>query len=366
MEFSLNLPINSVSFGQVSVAILREIKSRGLAPALIPIGQIDLSTHIQDSSFDNWLKACLDKGLSPISRDQPLIKLWHLNGSENTMSDNQILISFYELDSPTSTELNVVSKNKKVLFTSEYTCSVFRNSGAKNIGYIPLGFDSYNFKKRKREYFRDGRITFNIVGKFEKRKHHAKILSSWAKRFGDNAKYSLQCSIYNHFLRPDHNIALVTDALMGKRYFNINFWGFIPHNELYNDFLNSGDIVIGMSGGEGWGLPEFQSVALGKHAVILDCNGYRSWSNSENSVLVNTNGKIPAYDGIFFQPNSPFNQGNIFDFNEEEFINACENAIKKAEERRENEAGTKLQKDFTYSKVVDALLEEVKSCHTAP
>jgi len=46
-----------------------------------------------------------------------------------------------------------------------------------------------------------------------------------------------------------------------------------------------------MSGGEGWGLPEFQSVALGKHGVILNSSGYQDWANEKNTVMVQPNGK---------------------------------------------------------------------------
>ena len=43
-DFSLELPVNSVSFGQVSVALLREFHARGLQPCLFPIGDnIDLN-----------------------------------------------------------------------------------------------------------------------------------------------------------------------------------------------------------------------------------------------------------------------------------------------------------------------------------
>ena len=94
----------------------------------------------------------------------------------------------------------------------------------------------------------------------------------------------------------------------------------MPNNELYNDFLNSADVILGMSGGEGWALPEFQSVAMGKHAVILNASAYKEWANEKNSVLVNPSGKIPVYDGMFFQEGAPYNQGNIYDFNEDEFI----------------------------------------------
>ena len=70
-------------------------------------------------------------------------------------------------------------------------------------------------------------------------------------------------------------------------------------NEMYNDFLNSSDVVLGMSGGEGWGLPEFQSACLGKHAVLLNASAYKDWANEENAVLVEPSGNA-MYDGVFF------------------------------------------------------------------
>ena len=45
-DFSLHLPINSVSFGQVSVALLREFHARGLQPSIFPISdQYDLAAQ---------------------------------------------------------------------------------------------------------------------------------------------------------------------------------------------------------------------------------------------------------------------------------------------------------------------------------
>ena len=128
-------------------------------------------------------------------------------------------------------------------------------------------------------------------------------------------------------------------------------------NVLYNDFLNSGNIIIGMSGAEGWGLPEFQSVALGKHAVILNATAYKEWATPENSVLVEPNGKTEAYDGVFFKKGGDFNQGNIYTFDEDDFIEGCEKAIERFKESPVNTAGLELQSKFTYSKTVDALEE---------
>ena len=136
---------------------------------------------------------------------------------------------------------------------------------------------------------------------------------------------------------------------------------FLPLNSLYNDFLNSGDIVIGMSGGEGWGLPEFHSVALGKHSVILNASSYKDWANEKNSTLVYPCGKWPSEDGVFFKKGAIANQGNIYTFSEEEFIEACDQAIEKVEKNRVNEEGKKLRKQFTYTKTCDKILEILQS-----
>ena len=64
MDFSLNLPLNSVSFGQVSTAILREIHKKGLEPCIFPIGNgVDLSTQNEDKDFVSWVNSGVAKAL---------------------------------------------------------------------------------------------------------------------------------------------------------------------------------------------------------------------------------------------------------------------------------------------------------------
>ena len=126
-------------------------------------------------------------------------------------------------------------------------------------------------------------------------------------------------------------------------------------NSLYNEFLNSADIILGMSGAEGFGLPEFQSIALGKHAVLLKAHAYKDWATDDMVTWVEPVGKIPAYDGMFFQKGQPFNQGNIFDFNEDEFIAACETVVKKVENSRKNPAGLTLQSIYSKERCVTGI-----------
>ena len=361
MSLALNLPVNSVSFGQISTLILREFFVSKTSVDIVPIGNPDLSTQADlNKEFTEWLQQSINSSLEKIDRKNKIFKLWHLNGSLESYSNEQTLLSFYELDQPTKVEINTVRNNSKVLFSSKETVEIFKKLGCKNVEYIPLAFDKYNFNRIDKSYFTDDRIVFNLVGKLEKRKHHLKLIDLWAKKFGNNKKYALQCCIFNPFMKPEDQNNLISQSLQGINYFNINFLPFMGQNKIYNDFLNSGNIILGMSGGEGWGLPEFHSVAMGKHAVVMNAHGYKSWANEDNCTLVEPNSKIEAYDGIFFHKGAPYNQGNIYDFDGSDFISACEVAIKKTESQKLNEPGLALQKDFSSEKFLQNILTHLK------
>jgi hypothetical protein len=359
-DFALHLPINSVSFGQVSIALLREFFKKGYKPCIFPIGQPDASAQKVEQEFANWLNECLNKSITSHSRKVPVFKLWHLDGSLESFSERQVLFSFYELDSPTSAEINIVRNNTKVIFSNTGTVNTFQAFGATNVAAVPLGFDKANFFVKDKKYYHDDRIIFNLLGKFEKRKHHAKVIKAWARKFGNNPKYFLNAAIYNPFFKPEDNANIFNSLLEGRKFFNVNFVSYMAQNDLYNDFINQGNIVIAMSGAEGWGLGEFHSVAMGKYCVGLYAHAHRDWMTPENSVLVNPCGKIEAYDGFFFQKGRPFNQGNIFDFNDDEFIAGCEEAIKRYQANKINAAGLELQNKFSYEKTVDAIIEHLK------
>ena len=364
MKLAFNLPINRVSFGQVSTLLLRTLFDNEKAGGeihdiyLFPIGQVDLSSQNSPQDFQEWLKGKLVNAVENYNRDIPIFKLWHLNGSMESFSKDQRLLTFYELDEPTKVELNI-AKNNKTFFSSKYSCDNFKTAGV-DCQYIPLGFDSYSFKTLNKKYFNDGRVVFNLCGKFERRKNHTKVIQSWIKKFGNNPKYALNCALYNPFINEEQNQQVIGAALGGNKPFNVNFFPLMNENAVYNDFLNSADIIIGMSGGEGFGLPEFQSCAIGKHAVLLNAHSYKDWATDDMVSWVNPSGKVPAYDGMFFHKGQPFNQGNIYDFNEEEFIAACEKAIIKVQENKVNEIGLTLQETFSKEKFASNVIDILK------
>jgi len=358
MKLSLEIPINGLSFGQASVNILRELYKRDLQPNIFPVGgNGELSAFEQNQDFKKWIEECIAKAPGEHRRLTPTLKLWHLNGALTGYSDKRALMTFHETDMITDFELNAIRNNDVVLVSSSYTKSVFEEMGVHNVIRVPLGFDNVSFFENKTSYFADEIICFGMGGKLEKRKHHLKAIKAWVKKYGNNPRYRLNCAISNSHIDPNSQAATVAQALEGKPYRNLNFTPYMRANSDYNIFLNVNNIYIAMSGGEGFDLPAFQSCAIGKHIVGLNAHAYKDYLTPENAVLVEPSGKEPVYDGVFFFPNQPFNQGHIFTWDDDAFIAGCEEAERRLSVSRTNTVGQELQKKFTYEKTVDSILE---------
>ena len=114
-----------------------------------------------------------------------------------------------------------------------------------------------------------------------------------------------------------------------------------------------------LSGGEAWDFGLFNGLCLGKHAICLDCTANQSYSTKENAVLVKPSGKENSVDGVFFHQNQPFNQGNIFSYNNEDFEKALIQVEERVKKNRLNEAGLKLQEKFTWEKTTKAILDKI-------
>ena len=361
MNFCFNAPLNSVSFGQVATHLLRGFFRNNISPSIYPIGgQVDLSSQSVDEKFKSSLEDCIKKFLALHDRNTACLKLWHLNGAIDSPSKTTNLLTFHELDSLTNVEKNVCRSMDRVFITSNFSKEVLKSNEIDSV-LVPLAFDKFNFFNLNKKYYSDERIVFNLFGKFEKRKHHKKTIQAWIKRFGNDKKYNLQCALYNSFMSEDQNKALFRESIGPEAPWNVQFVNFLPQNKTYNDYLNSGDIILGMSGGEGWGLPEFHSLGIGKHAVILNAHSYKEWANDKNSVLVEPSGKEDVYDNIFFHKGQDWNQGQIFSWEEDEFIHACETAITRVEESRVNKEGLNIPKDFSLDKTIDVIKNNLAS-----
>jgi hypothetical protein len=356
MKILVETPLNSLSLGNVGYNILRDLYKRGFEVGIFPLGEVELKAFRVEQEFAAFLQNGVNDRFNFLKKDIPCLKIWHINGSENRKNPNQYLYTFYECNRPTDIESKIVEAQTKTIFSSSYSRDSFIKVGSNNSTYAPLGFDE-DFHVKSEAYLTDV-VHFGLMGKFEKRKHTAKIIRTWLKKYGNNNKYQLSCCVNNPFVSPESMNSLIQETLGGNRYTNINFLPRLNKNSEVNDLLNAIDIdLTGLSGAEGWNLPAFNATALGKWSVVLDETAHKDWAKDSNSILVKSSGEFDCQDNIFFKNGSPFNQGTFFDWTEEEAIAGMEKAEKKV--GQVNKEGLKLATDFSYSRTVDEILSQI-------
>jgi len=358
MKLLVNAPINSLSFGNVTVNILKHLHKKNVDLCLFPIGEnVDIQAYDKlDNSFRDYLQFSTNSRYEKIDADIPSFKLWHINGSESRLSKNQSLFTFHETSDITTVEKNLLNLQDNVFVSSNYSKGIFELNGIKNVHYVPLGFDS-DFHKTNKVYLPD-KIHFGLLGKIERRKNTSRIIKTWLKIFGNNPKYQLSCAISNRFLHPNDFQNELLNITEGKTYNNLNMVSYMQTNSEVNDFLNSIDIDLGgLSGGEGWNLPSFNATALGKWSVVLNATSHKDWATEKNSILINPSKLKNSHDGRFFVKGQAFNQGDFFDITDEEMESAILKSVEYA--KKENPEGEKLKNEFTYEKTTETILNVI-------
>jgi len=352
MKILVDAPLNSLSLGNVSVNIIKELRAKGHEVAIWPMNEasIDLSAYDLSDEDKMFFQDAINKRFDFLSVEIPSLKIWHLNGSENRKNPEQYLYTFYECSEPTDVEKKLCNAQDKTIFSSSYAASKF------DAEYVPLGLDP-EFKPTNKSYLQEV-VHFGLMGKFETRKHTAKIIQAWIKKYGNNNKYQLTCCVNNPFFKDEEMAHLINNVLGGNRYNNVNFLPYLKTNKEVNELLNAIDIdLTGLSGGEGWNLPSFNATCLGKWSIVLNETSHKDWATEENSILVNSNSTFDCHDGKFFMKGSNFNQGEFYNWDIDEVYYAMEKAESKVGQI--NTEGQKLADKFTYSNTVDQILSHI-------
>ncbi len=355
MKFNLELPINATGLGQVGWGVAYEIFSRGLECNLFPIGQIDLRPFKEDHNFNFWLEQGIKNALKDFQK-HPTVTIWHVNGSHKTLGAKNILYTVHETSEITPVEKEVLSGYDGVCVTSTYSQKAFAAGGVE-ASVVPNFFDAIHFQKINRKYKQGDVITFGLFGKFEKRKHTINQIVCWANKYAGNKDFRLNAMIHNHFLDPNILNQQIHQMFGGKPVpFNINFLGWQEKNVDFNEILNQSDITLNLNGAEGFNLTNLTSLCLGKQNVALNAHAHLDYCNKKNSILVEPNGTSDISDGVFFVQGADFNQGEFYNFAQEDAHAAFDIAVQRVKGSIKNFEGEKLKDKFTVGNTVDKLL----------
>lgn len=360
-NFSIEVPCNALGYGQVGFGVLRELFNRNLTPNIFFIGAPDLKPFIILPGFVEWLNFCSGKAETEFSENEPAISLWHLQGSHKRISSKKnILWTAHETDFLTDTEANIANKFDKILLTSNYSKQVFSSKlSEQKLGYCPNFYDDLHFFKTNRQYRNSAEtITFGLYGKLEHRKQTLNTMVAWSNLYAGNKDYRLCCYVYNPFVPVEIQSNQIMQVFRGQKPWNVEIYPFQETNVAFNDAMNNTDIdLTGLSSAEGFNLPVFHSLCLGKQAVVLNAHAHKDFANSENSILVEPEGTQEIYDGQFFVKGARFNQGNMSKWSMPAAQKAMQEAVLKA--KQPNLEGEKLKDTFSLQRSVDILLSEV-------
>lgn len=359
MKFNLEVPCNALGYGQMGFGVAYEIYKRGLEPNILPVGPVDFRPFVKDSSFEYWFTQCSKNALKNY-QNHPTLRLWHFSGSERLLGKMpNILWTAHECSELTPEETEIAQGYKKVLVTSEYSKDVFSKHGVQDVEVVPNFFDSIHLKQVSVPRPKNAQVSWGLFGKMEKRKQTKNSLISWANKFGNQPEHRLTCQIFNPFLDPQQQSNEINSWFMGRCPNNISFLGHQETNELINQVYNGIDIIIALNSAEGTNLPLLNCLGLGKHAVVHNATGHKDFCNTRNSVLIESKGQEPIYDGVFFHQGAPFNQGHMPSINYDDVLAAYDKALQRFREKSFNEEGTKIQQEFTVGKTVDSLLSHL-------
>ena len=138
MKILVDAPINSLSLGNVSFNIIKELFEKGHEVGIWPMNEqnIDVSAYSMTEDLNSKFKEAIDRRFDFLSPDIPSIKVWHLNGSENRKNPNQYLYTFYECSQPTDIERKLCNAQNKTIFSSSCSANQF------DAEYVPLGLDT--------------------------------------------------------------------------------------------------------------------------------------------------------------------------------------------------------------------------------
>jgi glycosyltransferase involved in cell wall biosynthesis len=356
MRVNINCPVNPVSFGNVSFNLISELLNKNIDLSYFPIGNVNLNSFdLTEKQKDFFSSEFIN--LNNYSRHNVSIKLWHISGLLENFSDKRVAITFHETSKLTEYEKVVLENQDAVIVTSSYTKDVFEEAGLKNVFYIPLGFDSQHFSEILVPKI--DATTFGVFGKMESRKNTLRIIKNWCEIFGGNKKYRLNCCISNPFLKPEVQKQMILSEIKDIPW-NVNFINYQEKLKDYSLILNSIDIdLTAMSSCEGFNLPAFQSLCLGKISVMLNAHVHKDYKN-ESCVLVEPTGFRKAVDNIFFKEGEKINQGEWFDFSDTDLKAAMLEAVNLHKNKTQDELranGEKLRSNFTYEKFASSVLD---------
>lgn len=291
IHISINAPINSVSYGIVSLNILRELNKRHKV-SLFPIGGFEVEQ--QDVQLINDTL----KNAEEFDYNSPCLRIFHQHAlHEMPRCSERIGYPIFELDTFTAREKHSLMSCDKLVVASHWAKDICEKNGINiPISVAPLGVNS-EFSATP---FREDKFVVGNIGKWEFRKGHDLIPLIFAEALGEFDDVELHMLAHNRFAGPEINKEW-EDYYKSKLGNKVVFHGRYDQHSSIPQVINNCHVGLYPSRAEGWNMPALETLACGRHLIINNYSASTEFANKDNAFLVQPSGMEVAEDGFFFQ-----------------------------------------------------------------
>ena len=362
MNINLTCPINNLSYGIVSLNILRELDKQNHEITWFPIGGIDT-----DQSNFPLLQKC-HYNTRQYDRFAHSLRIFHqFDLAQHVGKFKHVGFPIFELDRFTPIEKSHLKNQDKLFVCSQWAKTICEKAlvSKPDIDVIPLGVDTSVFYPCKREKSIEGNPTiFLNVGKFEVRKGHQELIEAFDKAFEptDNVMLIL-CPVNVCFQSAEklkeYNEGWFNLYKSAKLFNKIQMVDRLPNQESLAKLMNQVDYGVFPTKAEGWCLPALELMGCGKYVIITKYSGQTEFCDEHNSRFIEIDETEDAYDGVFFK-----GQGQWAKFGEkqiEQLVETMRECHKFKQEHGvvESESGIKTAQKFSWENTVKTLVSSL-------
>ena len=341
-------PINSLGYGVTGINMLKAFIRQGIDTYLIPIGTP--SPEYNDRLLVE--RNTLGLGKSTFLKDTPILRNYHEFDINFPPSNGlKIVWPFFEVDALGNKATQLLRLCDAVACGSKWIEEVMHNHGITKTFIAPQGVDNSLFTPKPA--YKGNKYIFYTVGKFESRKGHAELISAFKKAFPNEKDVELHMCCSNPFLEMRK---VSVEKLINQISENDKRIKYIDRLETHADvseFLSKVNCGVFPTKGEGFGLPILECIASNRPVISTIVTSHADFLNSEVALEINTKGKIPANDNVFF-----FGRGKWYVIDTDSLVDklryAYENKI------NDNPKGVEMASKFTWDLAAKNIIEKIE------
>ena len=202
-------------------------------------------------------------------------------------------------------------------------------------------------------------IFFNC-GKWEVRKGHDVLVEAFNKAFNQDDDVELWMMCDNPFYPEEENFKwerLYRSSILGEKI------RIIPRQKTQQDVYNimtQTDCGVFPARAEGWNLELLEMMSCGKSVIATNYSAHTEFCNEENCLLVETDEKEDANDGVWFR-----GQGQWASIKEKQIDSLAEHMRNVHEKKKEddlniNQAGIDTAKKFSWANSAQKIIKAIE------